>query len=59
MSKSAGYERVVGLVRTAKAALRRGETLTGLGMTGLAAGLSVVSLLALDNIFVASSLTIV
>ncbi len=51
MSRPGGYERVLSLVRAAKVALRRSEVLSGLGVTVLGAGLAVVVLAALDNLF--------
>ncbi len=48
---SAGYDRILRAVRAARSALRQSEVLAGLGVTALAAGLSAVLLVALDNLF--------
>ena len=48
---SGGYEKVLRAVRAARAALRQSEVLAGLGLTALAAGIAIVALVALDNLF--------
>ncbi|MHC4472092.1 MAG: hypothetical protein ACYS99_14140 [Planctomycetota bacterium] len=52
MSKGgSGYERILAVVLAAKAAIRRGEALRGLGRTLVVLGTATVLLAALDNLF--------
>jgi len=50
-SGSRGYERILTVIATARAAIRGSEVLAGIGLSVLTLGLSMLLLIALDNLF--------
>jgi len=51
MERPAGYEKILRVLGTARAAIRQSEVLSGLGRTLLIGGLAIVILVAFDNLF--------